>query len=270
MLAELLRNGRARVGAPSEVAELAQRLSAVLGPAAGLPEGESPSMPSESPARNPVGTGGGHAALAGGAVLRGARSGRAIARLATWAIGGVGAGAALWLVVGGLSSAPSTPPPSPSGHETKPAAHGAAATDVPAPAAPTAPVEPPAAPTAAPAVSGELPPAKRGRASVPRAATAPRPSEAALLQKAQAALQQSPARALELTRRHQARFPQGVLAQEREVIAIEALRRLGRHDAAQARAAAFERRYSGSVHRPRLSGGADTSAPIGGALNTPD
>jgi hypothetical protein len=269
VLAELLRNGRAGVGAPSEVAELAQRLSAVLGPAAGLPEGEAPSMPSESPAQNPVGTPGGHAAMAGGAVLRGARSGRAIARLATWAIGGVGAGAALWLVVGGLSSSPSTPPPSPSGHETKPAAHGAAPSDAPAAATPTAPVELPVEPAAAPAVSSELP-AKRKRASVPRAATAPRPDEAALLRKAQAALQQSPARALELTRRHQASFPQGVLAQEREVIAIEALRRLGRHDAAQARAAAFERRYSGSVHRPRLSGGADTSAPIGGALNTPD
>jgi hypothetical protein len=268
----LLRDGRARVGAPSEVAELAQRLSAVLGPAAGLPEGEAPSTPSEPPAQDPVVTAGGHGALAGGAALRGARSGRAIARLATWAVAGVGAGAALWLVVGGLSSAPSTPPPGPSFQETKPAVHGATPSDAPAPpATPTAPVRPLAEPAPAPTVSGEpSPAAKREPASARRAATAPRPNEAALLQRAQAALQHSPARALELTRRHQSSFPQGVLSQEREVIAIEALRRLGRHDAAQTRAAAFERRYTGSVHHPRLSGGADTSPPIGGALNTPD
>ena len=41
-LARLMRFGRAEVGSGDEVAELARRLSAVLGPAAGLPGGTEP------------------------------------------------------------------------------------------------------------------------------------------------------------------------------------------------------------------------------------
>jgi hypothetical protein len=76
--------------------------------------------------------------------------------------------------------------------------------------------------------------------------------EAALLQRAQAALARDPARALGLTQEHQRRFPHGSLAQEREVIAIEALERLGDERAARQRANAFERRYKGSVHHGRV------------------
>jgi hypothetical protein len=55
-----------------------------------------------------------------------------------------------------------------------------------------------------------------------------------------------------LTREHLRRFPEGALAEEREVIAIAALERTGQKRAAAAKAKAFARRYRGSVHETRL------------------
>lgn len=76
--------------------------------------------------------------------------------------------------------------------------------------------------------------------------------EAALLLAARAALKQDPAAALRLTKEHARRFANGDLVQEREVIAIEALRRLGQTDAAQKRGAAFEEQFPGSAHRSKV------------------
>ncbi len=57
-------------------------------------------------------------------------------------------------------------------------------------------------------------------------------AEAQLLERARALLDESPTRALMLTQEHQARFSKGQMAAERELIAIDALLRLGqRHDA---------------------------------------
>ena len=75
------------------------------------------------------------------------------------------------------------------------------------------------------------------------------PTEPVLLEQARRALASSPATALALTNQHAARFPHGVLAQEREVIAIEALRRLGRGAEADRRAAAFAHTFPGSAHQ---------------------
>jgi hypothetical protein len=83
----------------------------------------------------------------------------------------------------------------------------------------------------------------------------PAESEAELLERARGLLGSSPGRALALTDLHRARFPSGVLAQEREVIAIEALKRLGRTDDAARRAADFARRYPGSAYRKKLDSG---------------
>lgn len=115
-------------------------------------------------------------------------------------------------------------------------------------------------PSAAPAVAPPVP-----QTSAPETAEAPAPSatatatangsrkpalsEAALLEQARSALGRDPARALSLTQQHAARFPSGVLKQEREVIAIEALRRLGRGAAASERASSFERAFPDSAHR---------------------
>lgn len=79
--------------------------------------------------------------------------------------------------------------------------------------------------------------------------------EAALLERARRALDANPSEALALTRRHQARFPKGVLKQEREVIAIEALRRLGRSADAKDRAHGFEKQYPDSPHRRAVGEG---------------
>jgi len=77
-------------------------------------------------------------------------------------------------------------------------------------------------------------------------------SEVALLQSAQDALAANPLVALSLANHHAARFPRGTLAQEREVIAVEALLRLGRRDEARARAYRFYRAFPRSAHRARI------------------
>jgi hypothetical protein len=77
-------------------------------------------------------------------------------------------------------------------------------------------------------------------------------SEADLLGDAQAALAGDPARALMLAEKHRHQFPHGVLVQEREVIAIAALSRLGRVSQAQARADAFFKAFPGSAYRSKV------------------
>jgi hypothetical protein len=279
-LSELLRAGRERLGSGDEVAELARRLSAVLGPAAGLTGGGQPgahgaeakprasdgAAPSLPPASS----------VAGGPPALGALS-------RTWALGGFGAaltsGIAAFVLLRGPSAPVDAPPRAlaPSGlPETAPPAPAEPASAAPPAASSAAPSAPPdgdvepgsgaGADRAAPARAAPRPPS---RAAAPRQARAGGVSETTLLEQARAALQSRPADALELARRHQARFPHGVLAQEREVIAIEALERLGQKAAANARAAEFERRYRGSVHQPRLLRGSDTSVPAGGASSTP-
>jgi hypothetical protein len=97
----------------------------------------------------------------------------------------------------------------------------------------------------APAVSTNSPSASRDIRGVGL-------NEAALLDGARAALGTDPRRALALTQEHAKRFPHGALIQEREVIAIDALSRLGQTDVARRRASDFERRYPGSAHQPKV------------------
>jgi hypothetical protein len=80
----------------------------------------------------------------------------------------------------------------------------------------------------------------------------PPETELSMLRRAQAALATAPDRALELARSHQERYGEGLLAQEREVIAIEALMRLGRVPEANQRTRDFSRRYPGSAHQRRI------------------
>lgn len=82
-----------------------------------------------------------------------------------------------------------------------------------------------------------------------------------LLRAARAALERDPARALALTQEHKRRFPAGMLAQEREVIAIEALSRLGRSDDARSRADRFGKEYPDSPHGDRVD---DVASGSGG------
>lgn len=88
--------------------------------------------------------------------------------------------------------------------------------------------------------------------SVGRDGAASTANESVLLNMARSALRSNPRHALALTQEHVKRFANGALVQEREVIAIEALSRLGQLDAARARARDFERRFPGSAHQSKI------------------
>jgi hypothetical protein len=77
-------------------------------------------------------------------------------------------------------------------------------------------------------------------------------TEIQLLDRAQAALGANPGLALTLTDEHRGRFPSGLLGQEREVLAMQALMRLGRVQDARTRAARFEAAFPGSAHLHRI------------------
>ncbi|HEY8944583.1 MAG TPA: hypothetical protein VIM73_09995 [Polyangiaceae bacterium] len=136
-----------------------------------------------------------------------------------------------------VASVPQSPPPVASDVSEGPAPPAAAAPFVPVP-------EPSVAPSSGSKVS--VPPRSRATSGA---------SEVELLERARRALGSDPRRALALTQEHRARFPGGVLGQEREVIAIEALRRLGRSEEAGRRAGSFEQRYPDSAHRRSVEQG---------------
>jgi hypothetical protein len=65
-------------------------------------------------------------------------------------------------------------------------------------------------------------------------------------------MKSDPARALARANEHRQQFPRGALVQEREVIAIKALRALGRTGEADARSEAFAKAYPGSAFGRKL------------------
>jgi hypothetical protein len=74
-----------------------------------------------------------------------------------------------------------------------------------------------------------------------------------LLAHARRALLAQPERSLELTEQHAREFPNGTLCEEREVLAIESLLKLGLSDRARQRALLFEQRFPSSAHRAHLA-----------------
>lgn len=84
------------------------------------------------------------------------------------------------------------------------------------------------------------------------AAVDARESEISLLRRAQQAVTRYPSEALAFSALHAQRFPNGVFVQEREVIAIDSLLRLGRIPEARARARAFNESYPTSAHARRI------------------
>jgi len=127
------------------------------------------------------------------------------------------------------------------------------------PSASAVPTQPPAAVPPPPALdsaaisdtASSAPSVDKTDASSAKAPSAPSkaPSEAALLEQARRALNSSPSYALSLANQHRARFPNGILTQEREVIAIEALRKLNRGGEADQRATGFSKAFPGSAHQ---------------------
>jgi hypothetical protein len=89
----------------------------------------------------------------------------------------------------------------------------------------------------------------------PPGATDPR-AELALLIRARSILSSAPAQALALAREHAARFPQSAFEEEREVLAIDAERRLGHAQAAAERARQFLKAHPNSIHRSSVEASA--------------
>jgi hypothetical protein len=79
------------------------------------------------------------------------------------------------------------------------------------------------------------------------------PGETALLRDARLALNSDPARALALTEQHRREYPNGGFSQEREVIAITALARLGRTSEARSRADRFRSAHPTSPYIERVN-----------------
>jgi TolA-binding protein len=112
-------------------------------------------------------------------------------------------------------------------------------------AAPPPPIPAPAAVASAAATSSAPTPSASAQAE--------REDELSLIQRAHAALRSGQAAsALELTQEHAKTYPRGVLGQEREVIAVEALQRLGRYGEARSRGDAFLRVFPKSSHARRV------------------
>jgi hypothetical protein len=120
-------------------------------------------------------------------------------------------------------------------------------------AEPVVGVAPLASPAPEPSAVGAPAEAELLVAPAAPAAPAAGPSEGALLLRARTEMASSPASALALTDEDANRFPSGALAPEREVLAIEALVRLGRGADAKSRFAAFRAQYPQSPHLARLA-----------------
>jgi hypothetical protein len=217
-LGQLMTSARQDVPSEEQLAALAEQLGSVLGPAHEVlsPQGRSTLVKLAAAT-------GVAALLAGGVIVLRVRSAPHPSQSA--------------LV------SPTPPPAAPS---------PIAAQGTPAVATPAA--ETPALTTTAPGSSparASPPPSKKlaAEAAKSTASAAAGPSESSLLEQARRALPTDPGVALALTNQEAALFPRGVLVQEREVIAIEALRRLNRTAEADRRAAAFSKAFPGSAHQ---------------------
>jgi len=98
-------------------------------------------------------------------------------------------------------------------------------------------------------VASEIAAAAEPPISVPQL---PSESEVSLLERAKASLDADPEGALALANQHASRFPKGMLEQEAEVIAVEALARAGHLDLATDRLAKFRAHFANSVYLPHL------------------
>jgi hypothetical protein len=149
------------------------------------------------------------------------------------------------------ANAEAPPPDSLAGPETQPA-------PAPAPSTPSRSAELEARPsgkaTPQPAAEGARVPAPGTSTPTSRLPTAPagKATEAELLRDARQVLDRNPLVALSLCDEHQRDYPRGGLTQERELIAITALLRLGRTASAESRAARFRSAYPSSPYLGRL------------------
>jgi hypothetical protein len=223
---DLLRECRSDVGTPDDVKRLESRLVPLIWappPTVGGPSATT---------------------TAGSSAGATAASGAALKTVAAVALAVGLAGGGLWL---SKASTSRIEPPAPSSVlDEKPAeATGTTPAEQPTPPPATQPDESAASPK-------DRPPSSIKERSSP-ATEATSESESDLLGRAQAALRRDPAQALSLAGEHRRKFPNGMLVQEREVLAIDALERLGRHAEAVARADRFSKSFPGSAHRSKVN-----------------
>jgi hypothetical protein len=212
-LRQMLRSSREQLGTGEEIAQLSRALAQHIGPAAGL----------------------GSTTIAAAST-----SWLALVRWPAWLAAGSAGAVLVWYAASGAPPAPQATP-----------APVAAPVQLVEPRTEPLPADPAPAPAAIePAI--DTPPRGKVQARSLVRSTMPSTRESALLQRAQSALASDPARALALTEQHRHSFPAGALREEREAIAIQALRGLGREPEARARAARFETKYPNSVHRSRV------------------
>jgi hypothetical protein len=211
-LRDLLNAAQNDVGSDQQVARLAERLGPLLAP---------PALPAPPAAATASGMG-------------------AAAKLGLFGAALIVAGGGAWL----LSTPKSAPPSAPISSRVAPSPPAP-----PSPGANAAPQAPSVVPPDVNVASAEPP----GAIKAPAKPTPPAQlSEADLLEQARGALKGDPARALARANEHRSRFPGGVLVQEREVIAIQALRQLGRTAEADRRTEAFEKAFPGSAFQRKL------------------
>lgn len=214
-----------------------------------------------------AGTGAANAAGAGGATAAGgATTSKGLALLlgkgAYWALAAVGTAsvvAAVSLGRGGDRPALATAASAPIAAATHASAEPVPAVQASAEPSASAPAEQPVTmgeipkPPAQPVATGEP-----SRSPGPKPAVTMTPKTAGLTEEIQQVaamrnrLRDRPADVLAEADRGARSFPDGVLAQEREALAIEALVRLGRDEEARARAAAFAARYPTSPLAARM------------------
>jgi hypothetical protein len=124
----------------------------------------------------------------------------------------------------------------------------------PIPGAVTTPETQVETPTRGPALP--RPAAKPSVGSTAAAASKPPPAlaitETQILRDARLVLDRDPRSALALSEQHRRDYPSGSFTQERELIAITALVKLGRHSEASERATRFRSAYPSSPYRARL------------------
>ena len=197
---------------------------------------------------------------------------RSVARVERLVAVPAAAGLLLWLkgvaiaasvgVVAGVVAAYTLPSHTPASAN---AGLGATAPSPPAARAPRVTESPTTTPptvTSALATTIGSAPAPRKRLSPPSSATKPTSieppledslaREAAMLEEARSALDRAPAEALARLDEHAADFPTGALAPERELLAIEALRRLGRFADARRRGEALLASSRGGLYEDRV------------------
>ena len=142
----------------------------------------------------------------------------------------------------------------------EPPADAAPAISAPAPPVITAPPVLPSLPSSAPSAPSSAPAPQASRATAP-AKGAPEAGagtgdaslakERALIDRARSAIARGrPADALDAVDEHARAFPKGQLAEEREVLAVQALAQAGRIREATERAAQFRKRWPESVLTP--------------------